>query len=121
MAELDEKLNAFLSDPNSMAQVMQLAQQLSGGLGDAGKPPVDSAPPPASPSLLDGLDPQLLGRMLPLLQAYRQGNSQTMQLLMALRPFLKPEKQEKVERAARLSRLIHVGKQFLLERGDGHV
>ena len=33
MAELDEKLNAFLSDPDSMAQVMQLAQQLSGGMG----------------------------------------------------------------------------------------
>ena len=120
MAELDEKLNALLSDPNSMAQVMQLAQQLSGSMGGAAEPPAGE-PPHASPPLSDGLDPQLLGRLLPLLQAYRQGNSQTMQLLMALRPFLKPEKQEKVERAARLSRLIHVGKQFLLERGDGHV
>lgn len=25
MAELDEKLNALLSDPNSMAQIMQLS------------------------------------------------------------------------------------------------
>ena len=120
MAELDEKLNSFLSDPNAMAQVMQLAQQLSGNLGDTAKP-TESAPPPPSPPLPGGLDPQLIGRMLPLLQAYRQGNSQTLQLLMALRPFLKPKKQEKVERAVRLSRLIHVGKQFLLERGDGHV
>ena len=31
MAELDEKLNALLSDPNSMAQIMQMAQQLSTG------------------------------------------------------------------------------------------
>ena len=30
MSELEEKLNALLSDPNSMAQVMQMAQQLSG-------------------------------------------------------------------------------------------
>ena len=120
MAELDEKLNALLSDPNSMAQVMQLAQQLSGSMGGAAEPPTGE-PSQTSPPLPDGLDPQLLGRLLPLLQAYRQGNSQTMQLLMALRPFLKPEKQEKVERAARLSRLIHIGKQFLLERGDGHV
>lgn len=120
MAELDEKLNSFLSDPNAMAQVMQLAQQLSGGLGDAAKP-AETAPPPPSPSLPGGPDPQLLGRILPLLQSYRQSNSQTIQLLMALRPFLKPEKQEKVERAVRLSRLIHVGKQFLLEQGDGHV
>ena len=58
---------------------------------------------------------------MPFLREYRQSSSHTMQLLMALRPFLKPEKQEKVARAAQLSHLIHVGKRFLLERGDGHV
>ena len=122
MAELDEKLSAFLSDPDSMAQVMQLAQQLSGG--------TENPPPAAQPEHVDqdaplsppgGFDPQLLSRLMPLLQEYRQSNSQTMQLLMALRPFLKPEKQAKVERAAQLSHLIHVGKKFLLERGDHHV
>ena len=30
---VDEKLNALLSDPGSMAQIMQLAQQLSGSMG----------------------------------------------------------------------------------------
>ena len=119
MAELDEKLNAFLSDPDSMAQVMQLAQQLSGGLGgESTAAPSEPPPPPAPAPSLGGFDPQLLGRLMPLLQEYRQSNSQTMQLLMALKPFLKPEKQEKVERAAQLSHLIHVGKKFLLERGD---
>ena len=39
----------------------------------------------------------------------------TVQLLNALRPFLKPEKQGKVERAAHLARLIHLGKKFLSE------
>ena len=38
-----------------------------------------------------------------------------MQLLNALRPYLKEEKQGKVERAARLARLITVGKRFLTE------
>ena len=37
MAELDEKLNALLSDPGSMAQIVQMAQQLSATMGgDAG-------------------------------------------------------------------------------------
>ena len=35
MSEMDEKLNTLLSDPSSMAQIMQLAQQLSGTLGGA--------------------------------------------------------------------------------------
>ena len=121
MAELEDKLNALLSDPDSMAQVMQMAQQLSATMGQT----EPTAPPPpkeqTSSVVPDGLDPQLLTRLLPLIKEYSQSNSQTMQLLMALKPFLKPEKQEKVARAVQLSHLIHIGKKFLLERRDGHV
>ena len=122
MAELDEKLNALLSDPNSMAQIMQMAQQLSATMGGGSA----SAPPAApttqtAPSLPGGIDPQVVARFLPLLQEYSRSSSQTMQLLYALRPFLKESKQDKVERAARLARLIHLGKKFLMDWGDGHV
>lgn len=118
MSELDEKLNALLSDPNSMAQVMQLAQQLSGTFGGASQPASASPPPPPpqqppqpsfDTSFLGGLDPKLIGRFLPLIQEYTQSNSNTTQLLYALRPFLKAEKQDKIERAAKLARLIHLG------------
>lgn len=64
---------------------------------------------------MSGLDPNLAAKFLPLLQEYGKSNSQTMQLLNALRPFLKPEKQDKIERAARLARIIHIGKKFLME------
>ena len=37
------------------------------------------------------------------------------ELLNALRPFLKEEKQGKIQRAARLARLIHVGKKLLAD------
>lgn len=127
MSELDEKLNTLLSDPSSMAQIMQLAQQLSGTMGGAEKSaPEPPPPPPAGPADqtgggtagfggLGGLDPALLGKLLPLAQEYGRSNSASMQLLNALRPFLKPEKQGKVERAAHLARLIHLGKKFLSE------
>ena len=121
MAELDDKLNALLSDPNSMAQVMQLAQQLSGTFGgDTQSHSEHSAPPPPpktapDTSLPGGLDPKIMGRILPLLQEYGRTNTNTTQLLYALRPFLKPEKQDKIERAAKLARLIHLGKKFLSE------
>ena len=93
MSELEEKLNALLSDPNSMAQVMQMAQQLSGAMGEQKAAPPPPAPPPG-----------------PDLGAALGG-----QLLQALRPFLKEEKQGKIERAARLARLIHVGKKLLAD------
>ena len=117
MSELEEKLNALLSDPNSMAQVMQMAQQLSGAMGEQKA----AAPPPPVPSVPDlgaalgGLDPKLLGKLLPLAGELGTENSAAMQLLNALRPFLKEEKQGKIKRAARLARLIHVGKKLLAD------
>lgn len=115
MATLEDQLNTILSDPDTMAQVMDLAQKLSGGQSSESGA---AAPPPASGA---GFDAQMLGKLAPLLQEYQQGSSQSMQLLLALRPFLKPEKQAKVERAVQLSRIIRVGKKFLLDRGNGHV
>ena len=120
MDDVNEKLNALLSDPSSMAQIMQLAQQLSGSMGgDTAQPAATSpaAPPPPPPSPLGGLDPQTIARYLPLLQELTRDTSQTTQLLYALRPFLKDGKQNKVERAARLARLITIGKRFLSEGG----
>ena len=127
MAEFDDKLNSLLSDPNAMAQIMQLAQSLSGGqepqAPPSPPPPPRQSPPPAPPppvggdllsSLTGGLDPKLLSRLLPLVQELGgQQDSNARQLLYALRPYLKPDRQEKVERALQLARLFHLGKKFL--------
>lgn len=122
MDDVNEKLNALLSDPGSMAQIMQLAQQLSSSMGGdtaqtvaAASPAASPSPPPPAP--LGGLDPQTIARYLPLLQELTRDTSQTTQLLYALRPILKDGKQNKVERAARLARLITIGKRFLSEGG----
>ena len=120
MSELEEKLNALLSDPNSMAQVMQMAQQLSGAMGEqkaaAPPPPPPPVPPVSDPgAALGDLDPKLRGKLLPLAGELGTENSAAMQLPNALRPFLKEEKQGKIQRAARLARLIHVGKKLLAD------
>ena len=144
MAEFDEKLNSILANPDAMAQIMQLAQTLSGdGQGAASpQPPPAPAPPqqpasapPAQPSprssaqppqggadllssLASGVDPTLLIKLMPLIQELgSQNDSNARQLLYALRPYLKPERQEKVERALQLARLFHLGKKFLSEWG----
>ena len=117
MAEFDDKLNSILSNPDAMAQIMQLAQSLSGGTG--GNNAANAPPPPPSggdplSALAGGLDPQLLLRFLPLIQELGGArDSNARQLLYALRPYLKPERQEKVERALQLARLFHLGRKFL--------
>ena len=131
MADFDEKLNSILSNPDAMAQIMQMAQALSGG-----EAVPTSCPPPPKPqgfeptqspfqmnqpqtpdllsSLTGGIDPKLLTNLLPLIQELGgQQNSNSRQLLYALRPYLKPERQDKVERAIQLARLFHLGKKFL--------
>lgn len=136
MAEFDEKLNSILANPDAMSQIMQLAQSLSGdSQGPAvPQPPPTPAPPqqpplrpPAQPpqggtdllsSLAGGMDPTLLMKLMPLIQELgSQSDSNARQLLYALRPYLKPERQEKVERALQLARLFHLGKKFLSEWG----
>ncbi|MDY5612259.1 hypothetical protein [Dysosmobacter sp.] len=134
MAEFDEKLNSILANPDAMVQIMQLAQSLSGeSQGPAAPPPAPAPPPqsaprpPATPplggadllsSLAGGMDPTLLMKLMPLIQELgSQNDSNARQLLYALRPYLKPERQEKVERALQLARLFHLGKKFLAEWG----
>lgn len=124
MAEFDEKLNSILSNPDAMAQIMQLAQSLGGGetrQSATPSPPQQPAPPPPSggggdplSSLTGGIDPKLLSRLLPLIQelgGQRDSNART--LLYALRPYLRSDRQEKIERALQLARLFHLGKKFL--------
>ena len=137
MAEFDEKLNALLSNPDSMAQIMRLAQSLSGDTeGGSGQESQQQhqqehhqqehhqehqhhqEPPQSSADLLSsltgGVDPKLLMRLLPLVQELGgQRDSNARALLYALRPYLKPERQEKVERALQLARLFQIGKKFL--------
>ncbi|MCI7712550.1 MAG: hypothetical protein MSK63_04635 [Clostridiales bacterium] len=125
VAEFDEKLNSILSNPDAMSQIMQLAQSLSGGQEQPSAPP--SPPPPPTPaprqsapaqdmlsSLAGGLDPKLLTRLLPIIQELgSQQDSNARALLYALRPYLREDRQEKVERALQLARLFHLGKKFL--------
>lgn len=120
MSDFDEKLNSILNDPGSMARIMELAQSLSGSQtaqkGPAASFTPPSAPPPPHPGnsqAADGFDPQMLHRFLPLIKEMQsQESSNASQLLLALRPYLKAEKQEKVGRAIQIARLIRMGKHF---------
>ena len=119
MADFNDQLNSILSNPDAMAQIMQLAQSLGGGQtggGEAGAPPSGPSqppqpqpswsPPPGNgggggpvlPPLAGGIDPKLMGKLLPLIQELGgQQDSNARQLLYALRPYLKAERQEKIE------------------------
>ena len=130
MAEFDEKVNRLLSNPDAMAQIMQMAQALGGTQDSAPQeknresdlfsgrtfsetPPSSQSDPTTS---LFG-DPSLLMKLMPLVQelsGHQDSNARA--LLYALRPYLKPSRQEKIERALQFARLFCVGKKLLSER-----
>ncbi len=138
MAEWQEQLNQILSDPDAMAQIVSLAQSISGqSPGTGPSVEADAAPgekraekatpraedggpdPEALRTALGGLDPELLRRLMPMLrQLNRPESSETTAFLLALKPFLSEARRGKVERAAQLARLIHLGKTFLITQGQ---
>lgn len=131
MGEFEEKLNAILSNPDALAQVANLAQSLNLGGGSEngdGAAPEGGAEPDLSGlsglgDLLGQIDPGLLGKLLPLAGELtgNGGSDERLQLLYALRPFLKPERRDKIERAVKTARLIHVGKKLLKGLGESYV
>ena len=122
MNDFDEKLNNLLSNPDALGQIFQLAQSLGGTLGSSAPPPSTPPPPPQQTTLpkehnsFNGMDFGTLMQFLPLMQKLSESNEDARAFLFAMRPYLKPERQKKIEQALQLSRLLCVGKSFLKNR-----
>ena len=98
MDNLSEKINSLLSDPGAMAQIQAMASSL--GLGGDTSPP----PPPANKPAVELSNRSALG---PLLARGQQEDDST-RLLMALRPMLSAEKQDKLDKAVRMLKLMRM-------------
>ncbi len=113
MDGLEEKLTSFLSDPSAMEQILSMARTL--GLGGDSAP---SAPAPenapretpvenadSSPGAME--DPMLRSLVGIMLDASRDSGRQTA-VLNALRPFVRHERREKIDRAAQIAKMAHI-------------
>ena len=115
MADFEDTLNAILSDPDTMGQIMALAGKLGG------ESPQEEVCPPAPTVPLPDLNQ--MGKLLEIFQACQGPKDQTMALLTALRPFLSPARQEKLDRAIRMAGLSQAARQAyqLWKEGELHV
>lgn len=113
MASLEDNLNQLLSDPNAMEQIFSLAGKLGMSSEPSGEPEAEEQPlserePEAAELSQPLFGAEGLGGLGKLLEIF-QGSQQTAQeadaLLDALRPFLRQERQEKLDRARRLAGL----------------
>ena len=107
MNEFEEKLNAILSDPGEMEKIGRLAAQLMGGEPSEGETaPRDSAD-----------DGALLRRLTGLMQGAGAGDKTA--LLRALSPYLRPERQTKLQKALNIARMARLARLTLEEYGGG--
>lgn len=110
MDDFEGKLNSIMANPDMMAQIMSMAQQLGGG---EQAPPIPPQPPELSalPSM-GGLDMETISKLAGVANsASIDKNQQT--LLHALRPYLANERITKLERAMRASKIAGVASTLL--------
>ena len=121
----EEKLNAILGDKHAMGQIMALAQSLSGTQPQPAEGP-EEEPVVYTPdeeveghaeesmdfgSVLSAIDPAMLQMGMRLIREYNRNDDDAAALLCALRPFIKPSRYarlDKATRAARLTRVVRV-------------
>ena len=96
----EDKLNQILSDPDSMAKIMSLAQSLG---REQSAPPPPPAPPRPQP--LPPPDDAFVKGILRLMQQAQHTDKRQEALLCALKPYLAPERQAKIDEALRIAKL----------------
>ena len=120
MAEFEETLNHILGDEAAMGQIMALARSLSGEQEETPK----TGEPPDLSAMLGGLDPALLRVGTELLQSTQGQNQRTAALAQALKPFLREERRDRLDRAVRIAgavRLATAALKMAREKGEDHV
>lgn len=118
MAGFEEQLNSILGNQEAMSQIMALANSLSGGTAPAGQteppppagegayvPVTAEAPPPDLSAMLGQLDPKMLQLGMEVMRQVQSTGDRNAALLNALRPFLKEDRQARLDRAIQISRM----------------
>ncbi len=119
--DLGAALESVLSDPAQMEKLTKMAQELFGQAGEkAGEQSAASGDAPASTEKSDasGMDTKLLSALGKVFSGKTQPSRSTA-LLMAMRPYMKPEKQEKLDRAMKIARMAGIAGVVMREYGGG--
>lgn len=123
MDEFEEKLNSVLSDPEQMQKIMSIAQSLGASMPQmtmepsAQQPPSDQESTEPSPERRQSAPVQTSDAAALLKQASRLDKKQE-NLLNALRPFLRPARRQKFDRALQIARISHLAGFALKSRND---
>lgn len=110
---MEQKLNAILSNPEMMSQLMAMAQSMG---SPEPTPTQETAKEPQLPMNMQGIDLAMVQKMAAMAQqANIDSNQQT--LLRALIPYLSSARIEKLEKAMRAAKLAGLATTVLKNAG----
>lgn len=112
--DLGAALESVLSDPAQMEKLTKMAQELFGQAGEKS----DEQARTEGQAQPTGVDTKLLGALGKAFSGKAQ-QSRSTALLMAMRPYMKPEKQEKLDRAMKIARMAGIAGVVMREYGGG--
>ncbi len=107
MSDLEERLNAVMSDPEQMGHIARMASRLMGSIA-----PEPDAPAPET----GGADEALMGMVSRVLGKLRSGGDKR-QLLGGMAPYLSPARKGRLEKALRLAAAVRAASAAMEEWG----
>jgi len=121
MGDFENKLNELLKSPESLEQIMNLARSLSGGEAENSAKEVkeEAAKPSGFSAPGGGFDPQIMGLLGAALKEY-SSPSENDALISAIKPYLKKDRREKVEKAIQIAKLAKVAKNVIPDIGGSN-
>lgn len=116
MAEFEDKLNAILSNPALMGQILSMADSLGAAPAPSPPPAPPSPVPPAHlpGAMAGGLDSNALQGMMQMLQA-TQIDPREQNLVRALEGFLPPDRLQKLVKAMQAAKVAKLASHALGE------
>ena len=114
MDELERALRAVLDDPAQLQELRALAGSLGLGQPDAAAPQEAAVPPMPVQETVSLPEPAAA-----MLRQAGKADKKQEALLLALKPFLRKDRQSKIDRALQAARLASLASLALKNRGRG--
>jgi len=105
MSDFEDRLNSILNDPAQMERITSMAKSLMGG--DETAQERIKPQPKKETGIFENFDPAMLGRLSTMMSGMNR-TDEKQALLEAMKPYLSPHRREKLERAMKLAKMIHM-------------
>ncbi|MCL2408977.1 MAG: hypothetical protein FWC96_05100 [Oscillospiraceae bacterium] len=133
MSEFEDKISKILSSPEDMEKIINMAKSFSSSLGtekesaasledSGGVPDISSLASMLGGSagdLLGNMDPKVFGIIGRVLSEYSSKTNDKTDLISAVKPYLKEDRREKIDKATDMARLARLARLAFSEFKGG--